>query len=88
MSSADQAWKATQILQAQLRNLNLRLPMLQTTATAAEQNFRRYRANAAIYVNIESSYLTTQAEAIRVRASLENARSALRILLGLPFGSG
>lgn len=87
VSDADQAWRATRILQAQLSNLGLRLPTLQTTAMAAEQNFRRYNANAGLYVNIESSYLATQAEAIRVRASLENARSALRTLLGLPFGS-
>lgn len=88
LSNAHQAWKATRILQTQLSNLDARLPTLQTTAMAVEQNFRRYNANAGLYVNVESSYLATQAEAIRVRASLENARSVLRTLLGLPFGSG
>lgn len=88
VTTADQVWKATQILQAQLRNLDVRLHTLQKTAMAAEQDFRRYNASAGLYVNVESSFLATQAEAIRVRASLENARSALRTLLGLPFGSG
>lgn len=87
VGNADQTWKAAQILQAQLGNLNARLPTLQKTAMAAEQNVRRYNANVGLYVSVESSYLAAQAEAIRARASLETARSALRTLLGLPFGS-
>lgn len=88
VGSADQVWRATRILQVQLHNLDARLPALQKTAVAADQNVRRYNANAELYVNVESSYLATQAEAIRVRFALESARSALRALLGLPFGSG
>lgn len=88
VGNADQVWKATRILQGQLRNLEARLPTLQKTAVATDQNVRRYNANLGLYVGVESSYLAAQAEAIRVRAALENARSALRTLLGLPFGSG
>ncbi len=88
VGNADQVWKSTRIVQGQLRDLEARLPVLEKTAMAAQQNFRRYHLNAGLYVSLESSFLATQAEAIRVRASLENARSALRTVLGLPFGSG
>ncbi|MGH9434415.1 MAG: TolC family protein, partial [Terriglobia bacterium] len=88
VGNADQVWKSTRILQAQLRDLDARLPILEATAMAARQNFQRYHLNAGLYVSLESSFLATQAEAIRVRASLETARSALRTLLCLPFGSG
>jgi cobalt-zinc-cadmium efflux system outer membrane protein len=87
VGNADQVWKETHILQAQLRDLDARLPVLQQTAMAAEQNLRRYHLNAGLYVTAESSYLATQAEAIRVGASLADAQSALRTVLGLPFGS-
>jgi outer membrane protein TolC len=84
-SQADEVWKATQIMQAQLKDLDAQLPLLEKTAAAAEQSFRQRDLNATLYVSLESNLLAKQAEAIRLRASLESARSALRTLLGLPF---
>lgn len=86
VSQADQVWKASQIMTAQLRDLDAQLPLLQQTATAAEQSFRQNNLNAALYLNTRSALLTKETEEIRLRESLENARSALSTLLGLPFG--
>lgn len=85
-SDADQVWRATTIMQGQLRDLDARLPVLKKTATAAELSFRQGNLDAGLYVSLESSLLAKQAEAIRLRAALANAQSALRTLLGLPFG--
>jgi outer membrane protein TolC len=84
-SQADEVWKAAQIMAAQLQDLDAQLPLLEKTAAAAEQSFRRRDLNAPLYVTLESNLLAKQAEEIRLRASLESARSALRTLLGLPF---
>ncbi|HKR28169.1 MAG TPA: TolC family protein [Acidobacteriaceae bacterium] len=87
VSQADQVWKATQIMAAQLQDLDRQLPVLQQAATAAEQSFRQNNLDAALYVNTRSALLTKQREAIRLRESLAIARSALSTLLGLPFSS-
>ena len=87
VSQADEVWKATQIMSAQLRDLQLQLPLLKKTAAAAEQSFRQDNLNAALYVITQSNLLAKQAAAIRLRASLENAKSALDTMLGLPFRS-
>jgi outer membrane protein, heavy metal efflux system len=84
-SETDQVWRATQIMAAQLKDLNAQLPLLEKTATAAEQSFQQNNLDAGLYVSTRSDFLTKQAEAIRLRASLENAQSALSILLGQPF---
>ena len=84
-SQADQVWKATQIMTAQLNDLDAQLPLLEKTAIAAEQSFQQSNLDAGLYVSLESSLLAKQAEAILLRAALENAHSALRTLLGLPF---
>lgn len=83
---ADRVWRAGQIIAAQLKDLHAQLPLLRETATAAEQSFREDNLNAALYVNTRSTLLAKESEAIRLQASLENARSALSTLLGLPFG--
>ena len=87
MSEADQIWQATQIMARQLQNLDARLPALEKTAAAAERSFRQGNLDAGAYASLKSSFLTEQADAIRLRASLDQARSALETLLGLPFGS-
>jgi outer membrane protein TolC len=74
-------------MNAQLRDLNAQLPILEKTEAAAELSFRQSNLNAALYVSIRSALLTKQTERIRLRASLENARSSLSTLLGLPFSS-
>lgn len=86
VSQADQVWKAGQIMAAQLRDLDAQLPLLRQTANAAEQSLRQDNLNAALYLNTRSALLTKETEAIHLRESLENARSALSTLLGLPFG--
>ena len=87
VGDADQVWSAIEIMQGQLRDLDARLPFLEKTAAATEQSFRQGNLDAGLYVSTESSLLAKQAEAIRLRASLDNAQSALRTLLGLPFGA-
>ena len=84
-SQADQVWNAIQILSAQLHDLDAQLPTLEKSAEAANQSVHQGNLDAGIYVTLQSNLLTKQAEAIRVRASLDRAQSALAILLGLPF---
>jgi len=84
---ADQVRNATEIIQNQLRDLDARLAVLRKTAAAAKQGFEQANVSAALYVNIESSLLTTEGEEIQLRASLATAQSALDTLLGLPFAT-
>lgn len=84
---ADQVWKANQIIAAQLRDVDAEMPFLQQTAAAARQSFRRDNLDAALYLNTRSALLTKQAEAIRLRESLDIGRSALSTLLGFAFGT-
>jgi outer membrane protein, heavy metal efflux system len=85
-NEANQVWNAAEIMQNQLRDLDARLSVLRNTAAVAKQGFEQANVSAGLYVNIESSLLTTEAEEIQLRASLGTARSALETLLGLPFG--
>ncbi len=84
-SEADQIWKEAEIMSAQLKNLDAQLPELKNTAVAAEQSLRQNNLDAGLYVTAQSNLLAKQSEEIRLQASLENARSALSTLLGLPF---
>ena len=85
-SQSDQVWKATQIMSAQLRDLDAQLPVLKQTSEAAERSLRQGNLDAGLYVTLQSNLLSKQAEAIRLRAALDTAQSALQTLLGLPFG--
>jgi outer membrane protein, heavy metal efflux system len=87
VGNADQVWNATEIMQRQLRDLDGRLTVLRKTAAAAKQGFEQANVSAALYVNVESSLLTTEAEEIQLRASLATAQSVLDTLLGLPFAT-
>ncbi len=84
-SQTNQVWQASKILTAQLERLDAQLPELAQAAGAARQSLRKYNLNAALYVTLESNLLGKQVEEIRLRESLETARSALTTLLGLPF---
>ena len=84
-SEADQVWQATQIMARRLPDLESQLPALKGTAMAAEQSCRSGNLDLAAYVNLQSNFLTAQADAVRLGASLEQARAALNTLLGLPF---
>jgi outer membrane protein, heavy metal efflux system len=87
VGEADQVWNATEIMQNQLPDLDARLAVLRKTAAAAKQGFEQANVSAGLYVNMESSLLTTEGEKIQLRASLKNAESALETILGLPFGT-
>ena len=84
-SQADEIWKASAIMAAQIKDLDDQLPALKSTADAAEENLRQNKLDAGLYVAAESNYLAKQAEEIQLRATLANARSALSTVLGLPF---
>lgn len=86
-SEADRVWRTTQILSAQLNDLNTQLPLLEQAAIAAEQSFHQDNLNAGLYINTRSNFLAKQVEAIRLRTSLDTARSDLRVLLGMPFNA-
>ncbi len=87
VSQADQVWKATSILDKQLKDLEVQLPLLKQAAVAAEQSYRQGNLDGGLYVTLRSNYLSKQAEVIRLRASRDNAQSALSTLLGLQFGA-
>jgi outer membrane protein TolC len=87
VGQASQVWNATEIMKSQLRDLDARVAALRETATAAKQGFDQGNISAALYVNVESSLLTSEAEEIQLRASLGNAQSALDTLLGVPFAA-
>lgn len=82
-----QVWNATEIMRNRLRDLDSRLAVLRKAAAGAKQGFEQANVSAALYVNVESSLLTTEAEEIQLRASLATAQSALDTLLGLPFAT-
>jgi cobalt-zinc-cadmium efflux system outer membrane protein len=84
-SQADEMWKAAQILDAQVKQLDAELPQLRQTAAAARQSLQEYNVNAPLYITLESNLLARRAQAIRLRASLQSARCALHTLLGLPL---
>lgn len=86
-SQADEIWKATEIMNAQLKDLDAQLPELKNTAAAAEQSLHQNYLNAGLYVSAQSNFLAKRSEEIRLRASLENARSTLSTVLGLPMAS-
>jgi outer membrane protein, heavy metal efflux system len=84
-SQADEIWKSAQIMSAQLKDLDAQVPRLERAATAAEQSFHQDNLNAGIYISAQSNFLAKQVDAIRLRASLEIAQSAMHVLLGIPF---
>ena len=87
-SEADQIWQATRIMARQLRDLEMRLPVLKEIAAAAERDFQQDKLDSATFVSVKSNYLVQQAQAIHLRATLERAQAALQILLGLPVNKG
>lgn len=87
ISQAHQVWRANRILASQLHQLESQLPQLRRRAAAAKQSLQQDNLDQSAYVAMQSSYLTKRAQAIRLRASLNAARSALRILLGLPLNT-
>ena len=87
VNEADQIWQATQIISWQLRALEARLPPLEKNVAAAEQSFREGDLEAGVYLSLKLNLLSQQAEAIRLRASREEAQAALQLVLGLPLNT-
>ncbi|HVA64592.1 MAG TPA: TolC family protein [Terriglobales bacterium] len=87
VGDAEQVWAAARILRAQLGDLERRLPALGMMVAAARQSVQSHNLEAGLYVNLESTRLARQAQAVRLRAALAQANSSLRILLGLPLGA-
>lgn len=85
VSEADQVRQATHIMARQLRDVESRLFALKETAAAGERSYRQGNMDPVVYVDLQSSFLNAQASAIRLRASLAVARSALDVLLGRPL---
>lgn len=84
-SQADQLQQAAVIMQRQLSALAAKLPGLERTAVAAKASLQRGDLGLADYARVQSNSLAARAEAIRLRASLEQAQSALNVLLALPL---
>lgn len=84
-NQADQVWQATQIMEAELKELDSQTPQLRETAAAAEQSFQRGNMDSIVYTGLETQLFAKQGEEIQLRAALANARAALDILLGRPL---
>jgi outer membrane protein TolC len=82
---ADQVRGAVAIMQRQLGELETRLPQLESAAAAAKESLGRGELGLAACAHVQSDSLAARAEAIRLRASLEQAQAALALLLALPF---
>ena len=86
VSEADQLWRAGQIMARQLDALRARLPILEQTAAAAGRSLQDGNVDLPTYARVQSNALAAKADVIRLHASLERSRSALAMLLALPFG--
>ena len=85
VSEADQLWQATRIMAGQLSAMEARLPALEKAEAGAERILEEGNLTLETYVTLKSSFLSEQSNAIRLRASLEQAQSALQTVLGLPL---
>ncbi len=86
-NESDQVWQAAHILERQLRNLQSRLLELSKTARAAEESFRQGNLDFSAYVSMQLNSQAEQAQAIRLRALLEQAKNVLKTMLGCPSTS-
>lgn len=82
---ADQLRGAVAIMRRELGELEMRLPKLESAAAAAKESLGRGELGLAAYAHVQSNSLAARAEAIRLRASLEQAQAALGLLLALPY---
>jgi outer membrane protein, heavy metal efflux system len=84
-SQADEVWQAVGIMRRQLRTLDERRAQVERSAAAARASLGRGTSALADYARVESAALATQAEAIRLRASLAQAQTVLGMLLAQPL---
>lgn len=85
---ADTIWGALRIMHRQLQILDAHRAALMRTAGVARKSLARGSESLKDYVPLEVSALTTQAEAIQLRASLQKAQAVLATLLALPPDDG
>lgn len=84
-SQADEIRRAAQIMRRQLGLLEGRVRGLERTAAAAKSSLGRGELGLAAYARVQSNSLAAQSEVIRLRAALEQAQSALGMVLALPL---
>ncbi|MGH8290999.1 MAG: TolC family protein [Steroidobacteraceae bacterium] len=84
-NQVDQVWKAVRIMQRQLKALDGRLSELERAAAAAHESLQHGNLSLVDYARVDSNALATEAQAIQLRASLEQAQAVLATLLALPF---
>lgn len=82
VSEADQMWQATQIMSAQLQDVEAHLLTLENNLGSTEKDFQQGSMDAASYITVKSNLDSEKAQAIRLRATLKRAQAALQILLG------
>lgn len=85
VSQADRIRAAAALMHRQLGSLQARLPAIERTAAAAKTSLGRGELDLAAFARVQSNFLAAQAEAIRLRAALEQAQSALGLELALPL---
>lgn len=85
VSQADQVWAAIGIQRRQARELSQQIDGMQQTVAAAQRSLLENDLDASAYVSLKVSLLSRRAELIGLRASMEQSRATLRMLLGLPF---
>ncbi|MDA3920111.1 MAG: TolC family protein [Salinisphaera sp.] len=83
VNQAHKTWREIQIMQRQLQQLEDRLPALKQTTDAAQRAFAHGNMSAGTFINLRSSLLSKQVEAIRLKASLAQTQAALETLLGM-----
>lgn len=83
VNHAHELWRATQIMTRQLKTLHGQLPILERTTAAARRSFQHGDMSAGTYVTLRSSLLAKRAEAVKLRASLQQTQAALETLLGM-----
>lgn len=83
VNQAHELWREIAIMHRQLQQLDTRLPALEQTTDAAQLSFEQGNMSAGTYINLRSSLLSKRVEAIRLKASLEQAQAALETLLGM-----
>lgn len=80
---ADEAWEETRIMTSQMRALDSHLLELRHAAAMAERSFRHGNLSANAYISLRSTLFGKQIEAIRLKASWQEAQAGLETLLGM-----
>lgn len=83
INDAHKTWREVRIMEGQLKQLDARLPALERTTDAAQRAFASGNLSAGTFISLRSSLLSKQLEAIRLKASLQQAQAALETLLGM-----